>query len=58
MKFVGVREFRQDVVRHLIGGKEIVVMRPNPTFCPENIWGICSPYYLNFSKLRGKDALI
>ena len=27
MKFVGVREFKQDVVRYLHGGKEIIVMK-------------------------------
>ena len=27
MKFVGVREFKQDVVKYLNGGKEIVVMK-------------------------------
>jgi len=27
MKFVGVREFKQDVVKYLNGGNEIVVMK-------------------------------
>jgi len=27
MKFVGVREFKQDVVKYLNGGSEIVVMK-------------------------------